>query len=220
PCGLLRYGTANLENDYMTIGRIDYQRSAGHSIFGRYLLDHIFTPPAYDVDHNTLNAIELGKNGMAQAFTIGDTYLFGANIVNAFHLTANRLSAAKTEADLTNAGIGPADIGVKMFPWLPHRAAWTVTGGLNGGTGNLRTGAFGPASGPNKVAVFGGSDDVSVLHGNHQVTFGTQITMWWTNSYSNASQFPGFTFNGQTTGLGMTDFFMGNVSNFRYGTVR
>src|SRR5439155_11887920 len=32
PCGLFRYGTANSENDYMTIGRIDYQRSAGHSI--------------------------------------------------------------------------------------------------------------------------------------------------------------------------------------------
>src|SRR4029077_12450986 len=140
---------------YMTIGRIDYQRSAGHSIFGRYLLDHTFTPPAYDLIPNTLNAIELGKNGMAQAFPIGDTYLFGSNIVNSFHLTANRLSAAKTEPNLTNAGIGPGDIGVKMFAWLPHRAAYTITGGLNTNTNNLRTGAFGPASGPNKVAVFG-----------------------------------------------------------------
>ena len=109
PCGLFRYGTPNSENDYMTIGRLDYQRSAGHSIFGRYLLDHTFTPPAYDKDHNTLNAIELGKTGMAQAFTIGDTYLIGSNIVNSFHFTANRTAAAKTEADLTNAGIGPAD---------------------------------------------------------------------------------------------------------------
>src|SRR5690348_3979197 len=32
PCGLYRYGTPNSENDYMMIGRIDYQRSAGHSI--------------------------------------------------------------------------------------------------------------------------------------------------------------------------------------------
>jgi hypothetical protein len=219
PCGSLRYGTPNRENDYMTIARIDYQRSSNHSIFGRYMLDHVFSPPAYDTDHNTLNAIELGKQGMAQAFTLGDTYLFGANVVNAFHLTANRLSAAKTEAELTNAGIGTADIGVNMFNWLPHRAAYTINGGLNVNTSQLRTGAFGPASGPNKVAVFGVNDDVSVLHGNHQWNFGTQINMWWTNSYSNASQFPGFTFNGQTTGLGMADFLMGNVSNFRFGTV-
>jgi hypothetical protein len=166
-----------------------------------------------------LNAIELGKNGMAQAFTIGDTYLIGSNIVNSFHFTANRTAAAKTEADLTNAGIGPADMGVKMFPWLPHRSAFTITGGLNTNTNNLRTGAAGPASGPNKVAIFGVNEDVSILHGNHQVTVGGQMTMWWTNSYSNASQFPGFTFNGQTRGLGLADFLMGDVSNFRYGTV-
>src|SRR2546422_634724 len=218
PCGSLRYGTANLENDYMTIGRIDYQRSAGHSIFGRYLLDHTFTPPAYDLDKNTLNAIELGKNGMAQAFTFGDTYLFGANVVNAFRLTANRVAAAKTEADLTQAGIGPADTGVKMFAWLPHRAAYTINGGLNSNTNQLRTGAFGPASGPIKVAIFGVNDDISMLRGNHQLAFGTQISLWWTNSYSNASAFPGFTFNGQTTALGMADFLIGAVSKFRFGT--
>src|SRR5262249_34009060 len=163
-------------------------------------------PPAYDNDKNTLNAIELGKNGMAQAFTLGDTYLFGSNIVNAFRLTANRVSAAKTEANLANAGIGPADLGVKMFAWLPYRASFTLNGALNTTTNGLRTGAFGPASGPNRVAIFGANDDVSLLHGNHQFTFGTQISLWWTNSYSNASAFPGFTFNGQTTGLGLADF--------------
>ena len=68
------------------------------------------------------------------------------------------------------------------------------------------------------MAIFGANDDVSLLHGNHQFTFGTQATLWWTNSYSNAFAFPGFTFNGSITGLGMADFLMGNVSNFRFGT--
>src|SRR5262249_55728189 len=81
PCGLFRYGTTFLENDHMAVGRIDYQRSPSHSIFGRYLLDTTFTPAAYDNNKNPLNAIELEKNGRAQAFTLGDTYLFGANIV-------------------------------------------------------------------------------------------------------------------------------------------
>jgi hypothetical protein len=219
PCGLLRYGTANLENNHMVIGRLDYQRSANHSIFGRYLLDRTFSPAAYDLDANVLNAIELGKTGQAQAFTVGDTYLFGANIVNAFRITANRVAAAKTEADnIIEAGIGPADTGVRMFAWLPHRAAYTITGGLNSSTNGLRTGAFGPASGPTRLAVFGANDDLSVLYGNHQLTFGAQLALWYTNSYSNASAYPGFTFNGQTRGLGMADFLMGDVSNFRFGT--
>jgi hypothetical protein len=218
PCGLYKYGTANRENNYMTIGRMDFQHGASHSIFGRYLLDHTFTPPAYDLDQNPLNAIELGKSGMAQAFTLGDTYLFGGNVVNAFRVTANRVSAAKTEADLSQAGLGPTDLGVKMFAWLPHRPSFTINGGLNSNTNGLRTGAFGPAAGPVKVAIFGFNDDVSVLHGDHQITLGSQLSLWWTNSYSNASAYPGFTFNGQTTGLGMGDFLMGNVSNFRFGT--
>ena len=224
PCGKLRYGTANLENDHMAIGRIDYQRSAAHSLFGRYLLDHTFTPPAYDVDKNPLNAIEAGKNGLAQAFTIGDTYLFGANVVNAFRITANRIAAAKTDAvNLDTAGLGPGDLGVKAFIWLPHRPRYTITGALNVGgafpaTNGFRTGAFGPATGPTHAAIFGLNDDVSIVHGAHQMMFGTQLSMWWTNSYSNDGATPTVTFSGQTLGLGMADFFLGDAATYSMGT--
>ena len=222
-CGKFRYGTPYLENDHMAIGRIDYQRNANHSVFGRYLLDHTFTPAAYDVDKNPLNAIELGKNGLAQAFTVGDTYLFGANIVNAFHINANRIAAAKTDANLDAAGLGPGDIGVKAFVWLPHRPRYTITGGLNAGgafpaTGGFRTGAFGPAAGPTRVATFGANDDLSIVHGNHQLTLGAQLSLWWTNSYSNDAATPSMTFTGQTLGLGMADFFLGNAATYSMGT--
>ena len=218
PCGKFKYGTPYLENDHTAVGRIDYQRTANHSIFGRYLLDKIYSPPAYDVVKNPLNAVELGKQGLAQAFTVGDTYLFGANIVNAFRLTANRVAAAKTESQHDSAGLGPADIGVQAFASYPHRPSYTITGGLNSVTGSLRTGASGPAAGPTRVAIFGASDDLSILRGNHQFAVGTQITAWWTNSYSNSTALTNLTFNGQTTGLGMADFFAGFVSSMRTGT--
>jgi hypothetical protein len=224
PCGKLKYGTAFLENDHMTIGRLDYQRSAGHSIFGRYLLDHTFTPPAYDIDKNALNLIEAGKNGLAQAFTIGDTYLFGANVVNAFRITANRIAAAKTDpVNLDTAGLGPGDLGVKAFIWLPHRPRYTITGALNvsgafPATNGFRTGAFGPATGPTHAAIFGVNDDLSIVRGTHQMTFGTQLSMWWTNSYSNDGATPTVTFSGQTLGLGMADFFLGDAATYSMGT--
>jgi len=218
PCGRYNYGTPLLENDHTAVGRIDYQLSANHSLFGRYLLDSISSPPAYNVVKNPLNAIELGKEGLAQAFTLGDTRLFGPNIVNAFRFTANRIAAAKTESDHNDAGLGPVDIGVKMVSVLPHRPAYTITGGLNSITGGLRTGAAGPASGPTRVAIFGLNDDLSVLHANHQFSMGAQLTGWWTNSYSNASAYATITFSGQTTGLGFADFFMGNAATFREGT--
>jgi hypothetical protein len=34
------------------------------------------------------------------AHTLGDTYLFGANIVNAFRLTANRIAAGKLQCKI------------------------------------------------------------------------------------------------------------------------
>ena len=44
-CGNTKFGIPSRENDHMTLGRIDYQRSASHSIFGRYLLDSVKSPP-------------------------------------------------------------------------------------------------------------------------------------------------------------------------------
>jgi carboxypeptidase family protein/TonB-dependent receptor-like protein len=211
-CGNTKFGVPSRENDHMTLGRIDYQRSASHSIFGRYLLDSVKSPPPYDIGHNVLNSLGTGNTGLAQAFTLGDTYLFGANIVNAFRFTANRIAAAKTHADYDSAGLGPGDIGIKAFLYEPHRPIGSVSGGFAfNSTG-------GPASGSTRGAIFGANDDLSLLRGNHQLTFGSQMTLWWTNSYSNNYSTMTSTFNGQAYGLGMADFFMGSVASFGMGT--
>src|SRR5437667_5506097 len=80
------------------------------SIFGRYLLDSLRRPAPFDLNHNPLssNGNNTPKdNALAQAFTIGDTYLFGANVVNSFRLTANRIAAGKFTPDsMPEAGLG------------------------------------------------------------------------------------------------------------------
>ena len=81
-------------NDHAVVRRIDYQLNTNHSIFGRYLLESLVTPASFDLNHNLLS-IGTANDALAQAFTIGDTYLFGANIVNAFRLTANRIAGGK-----------------------------------------------------------------------------------------------------------------------------
>jgi hypothetical protein len=214
PCGKILLGSPTLENDHMAIGRVDYQRSASHSIFGRYLLDSVNVPPPYDIDptKNILIALDTGKTGLAQGFTLGETYLFGANIVNAFRFNANRIAAAKTHSGYEAAAAGPRDVGIQTFADEPHRPAATITGALNNnGLGGLN----GPIWGATRTADFAVSDDLSVLHGNHQMAFGVQIRAWWANSYSEAMGQPSFTFNGQFTGLGMGDFFAGHVDQFQ-----
>jgi len=62
-----------------------------------------------------------------------------------------------------------------MYSYQPKRLAGTVTGGWN-----ISPGGVGAA----KMALFGGNDDLSVIHGNHQFAIGTQLSWWWINSYS------------------------------------
>jgi hypothetical protein len=56
-----------------------------------------------------------------------------------------------------------------------------------------------------------------VLRGDHQMAFGGQASAWWTNSYTVGFSRMTSTFNGQTTGLGMADYFIGAASSFRMG---
>jgi hypothetical protein len=218
PCGIVRYTVPNREDDYMALGRIDYQRTANHSVFGRYLIDSVDSPAPYDLGKNVLNALQPGNAGLAQAFTLGDTYLFGANIVNALRFTANRIAAGKKPGEYDDAGMGPADIGMNIFAYLPHRPVQAqITGGLNSSSRQLSS-ITSNATGSTRGAIFGLNDDLSLVRSNHQITLGSQITLWWTNSYSNQYATTQVSFNGQAVGLGMADFFTGNVASFQLGT--
>ena len=212
PCGRTTFGNPNLQDDHIAIGRIDYQHSGNHSIFGRYLVDHLNVPPGYNINKSLLisGTAALGKGGMAQAFTLGDTYLINTNVVNVIRLTANRIAAGKTAPDLSKTGIGPTEIGIKAFTYQPYHSQYAVTGGFSSGYAG---------AGPTNTAIFGASEDLSILRQNHQLAFGGQVTSWWANQYSDPYAAPNFSFNGQTTGLGMADFFMGYASSFAMGTL-
>jgi hypothetical protein len=204
PCGRIIYGNPNVEDRTMYVGRIDYQRSTNHSVFGRYLEEDIFQPTPYSINHNLLSA-STGLDGRSEAFTIGDTYLFGANVINSIRLAANHYTGGYTDYDRTFSW---ADLGVNMYPYIKDSFYASVTGGFTAGT----------RGGATKAAVFSINDDLSVVRGNHQMAFGVQTSAWWTNSYSDFYAIGRAVMNGQTTGLGMADFFMGNVSEWTGGT--
>jgi hypothetical protein len=200
PCGRVIYGNPDRPNEHMAIGKIDYQRSAQHSIFGRYLMDSLKDPAPYEVNHNLLSANVNGSDGLNQAFTIGDTYLFGTNIVNSLRLTANRSATVRT----AGATFTFADVGVKMYSYLPNLMKLGVTGGIAQAT----------SRGPTTSAIFAMNDDVSWVRGNHQIAIGAMAGRWDTNWYSCFYCGGIATFNGQITGSGYSDFLTGNVFTF------
>ncbi len=206
PCGKVIYGSPVRTDDRVGIAKVDYQRSANHSIFARYLAENKVSPAAFDINHNPLS-IATQDDALSQLFTVGDTYLFGANVVNAFRLTANRIAAGKFEPNsMSTAGIGPPALGVKAFTYSPYTSDFNITGAFN----------FTSHGGPTRTAIFAGTDDVSVIHGKHEMGFGANLAMWWANSYSGQYFLP-FAFTGDTTGLGLADFLTGNVATLTNG---
>ena len=179
PCGKVIYGNPTYENSHQFIGRIDYQQSANHSLFGRYLAEQVFNPAPFDLNQNPLSSAGNSTprvDGLAQAFTLGSTYLVSANVVNAFRLSANRIAAGKFEpSTLPDAGLGFAANGVKAYSYSPYFIPVSVTGGFS----------VNHTAGSTRDAIFALSDDLSVLRGNHQMAFGANAAMWWVNSYSN-----------------------------------
>ena len=208
PCGKVIFGSPVRTNDHQTVGKIDYQLSSNHSIFGRYLLESKVTPASFDLNHNPLS-LGTQVNALAQAFTIGDTRLFGPNMVNSFRLTANRIADGKFEPDsMKSENIGPTGLGVQAFAYSPYTSNFNVTGGFS----------FSSHGGATRSAIFAASDDFSIVHGDHQMAFGGNTSLMYANSYSGQYHFP-FVFNGQKTGLGLSDFLMGNVSTTSNGPV-
>ena len=111
PCGKVIFGSPVKTDDHIAVGKVDYQKSAKHSIFGRYLLESKVTPASFDINHNPLS-LGTADDALAQAFAVGSTYLFSANIVNSFRLTAKRIAAGKFEPkSMKEADIGPPGSG-------------------------------------------------------------------------------------------------------------
>jgi hypothetical protein len=207
PCGKIIYSNPTRTDERQAVGRFDYQKSDDHLVFARYLIDSIFTPPAYDLNKNLLS-VGNGADGLAQAFTVGDTYLLGASTVNAFRLSANRVAGGRTSPDVSAVRAGLPDIGVKMFSYEPHNPNVRVDGAFT----------VGVPAGPTRNAIFAASDELSMTRGNHQLAFGTNASLWWLNSYGNTYNHGNMRFNGQATGLALADYFLGNASVFTMGT--
>src|SRR5439155_24021139 len=207
--GRIIYGNRQHTNEQVTVGKIDYQRSSSHSVFERYIADHLNDTPPYVTSNNLFSLNTAGGTGLNQAFTIGATYLFGTNVVNSLRLSANRLSNTKSIGQYFNL----VDLGVKMYNYssqtFPTTAKVTVTGGPPAPT----------STGPTKTAMWTLNDDVSWVVGNHQVAFGTAVARYDTNWYSCFYCGGNVTFNGQITGLGYADLLTGTAFSFQQAPV-
>jgi hypothetical protein len=202
PCGRLTWGNPLVVNDHMVVARIDFQWNAKHTLFGRYLLDSSRGPNPYSITGNLLSTNTTGPNGMANAFTIGSTYLISSNVVNSLRLTANRTATLNETGEF----YAWSDYGSTIVSPYPKRSTMSITGGFNVGSA--------AQGGPAVSNLIGGNDDVSWALGVHQVAFGVSGGHFTNNDYNKGRDTGRAAFNGSVAGMGMADFFLGRVGIF------
>jgi hypothetical protein len=207
-CGLVRHSVRNQSDSHELNGKIDYNRSANHSIFGRFML----VPESRSIPHNfnpdnILNVGTGGASNLGSFYTLGDTYLISPVTINNARLAVNRTAIHRLGPDFFSI----TELGVKAYSYLPKHTQLSVTGGngfsLGGGT---------ESEASFNTTTYQISDDVSMVRGAHQISAGGTLAHWRSNSYANVRSTGIYSFNGEAlTGYGMADFLLGRPSNVR-----
>jgi hypothetical protein len=226
PCGLVTFGGVSNNSEYLTVARVDFQKSEKHSMLVRYMGARKDQPWDYD-GKNILTSSQGQINQRAHTLVFGDTYLIGTGIVNAVHLTAVRTLNPRISPDV----IDLSRIGVKnVYVPFPGHMNLGVGAGLANGINpngftvsgvNVQPGYYNSVEGQ-------AADDVSWIRGAHQFGFGAYYSHSNFNANSNVASNPTFTFNGNRTstipgipdgtGLALSDFMLGLPSGFSAGT--
>jgi hypothetical protein len=206
PCGLIRFGSTPKTNEGITTGRLDYQMSDKHSLFGRYLEARLDTPTDYDSE-NILTLTNGNQKQRAYSLVLSDTYLIGPQTVNSFRGAVNRTVNEKINPDYFDL----SSLGVKnLYESVPNMTYLGVSAGFNVGTSLVNPGHYNSTS-------FHLGDDLSINRGAHQIGVGGSWIHQNFNGSSGLARVPNPVFNGHFTGLGLADFLLGKASSFVQG---
>jgi hypothetical protein len=206
PCGETTYVTTNDSTQNQTVGRLDYQLRANHSLFGRYMLTSHDEPAPFSRSQNVLTTGTPGLDNLAQSLAIGETAVLGNNTVNALRFAFNRTSIHRG----TPPFFDPHDLGSNVYSYKPGEMVLAITGGFNISAGTATTGIFNT----NASQL---SDDLTLVRGNHQLGFGASAAYWAMDFLTHARSGGNWLINGQATGLGLADFLVGRVASLEHG---
>src|SRR5262249_5960129 len=206
PCGKIFFGRKAGSNEYVTLGRMDYQKSDKHSIFGRYMMNRYDQPSDFD-SRNLLALSNAELRFRVHSFVLGDTYLIGNGTVSNFRGTVYRTKIPKSSPQYFDAN----DVGVNMFVAVPKFMRFAVTNVFSiAGTGAT------PST--YNTTGFQFAEDVNMIRGAHQIGYGVSWIHGELNGVSQLNATAPFTFNGQITGMGLADFMVGRASALTQGS--
>ena len=202
PCGFVRYGTPVHQTQLQVPVRVDYQLGQNNSVFARYMITRIQTQVPFDITKNALATGQGGQDDQAQALAIGDTYVLNASTVNSFRIGGTRVGAGNPAA----IPFTPKDVGMNFFSYYGNVPILMAGVGFNlNFPSNFVAGDY-------TLTNFGMNDDVTKIHGSHQISFGGSFNRSLLNGHNYAWSQGLFVFAG-VFGTPLIDFLTGNIVN-------
>lgn len=208
PCGRVQYGIPDNSDEHQGLGKIDYTLNSQHAVQVRYLYANYENPATFD-GQNALTLSRTGRHNRVHSIVAGHNFMASASLINALRLTYLRTLNDRTLPPYATA----TDLGsnITSHPDVPGYFGINVTGsGFSIGSGGTNPGYFNSEG-------FQIADDVDMIRGDHQISFGVNWIHTKIETLNNRPTNGAFTFNGQNTGLSLADFMIGRPSSFLQG---
>ena len=208
PCGDVRFSSPQKYDQSQLVGKVDFQGSGSHSIFGRYMLTFDDLAPGWPTSGNVLTTRpeDAAQNHQAHSLTMGDTLVFGSSMVNAFRVAWNR---TKSHYHL-EPFFGADTLGIKGFHnYIPGVMGLDISGGFTTASG-------GSVYFQGDTDAYQISDDVTLVRGSHQIAVGGNVAYWTHYTVDGQRGVGLWTFDGSATGLGMADFLTGRLTRLEH----
>jgi hypothetical protein len=204
-CGEIRWGDAIERHDKQYVTRIDFQHTANHQIFVRYMgTSHDQLVPFEQDSSSLLSTTSSGFNDRHDSVVAGNTWVIGSSMVNSFRLAYNRLGVNKAGARF----FSPEDVGIAQWTSVPGHFVMTVPGFFSLGSGPT-------AKREMEQNQWQISNDLNITRGTHQFGIGAMWGRADVVSLAHTRGVGGLTFSANNTGNAMGDFLLGRVTEMR-----
>ena len=203
------YPSVGTLQEHQAIVKVDYQATQKDLVSARYFFDDV---PSTGYGSGTGSA--LGTSWISsfpyryQDTTIGEVHTFSPNLLNDFHITYQR----STFGEITSLPFSLTAIGYSVNTESAYsNYGLTPDSSLSIG-GDF--GAYPGAPTRDIMPTYDFSDNVTWIKGRHTINAGIQIYKNRINELQNFWTGGAMSFSGQFSGVGASDFILGEFSNY------
>lgn len=210
PQGNIGFTVPSVFNEDQGIARLDWNVNSKNSFFSRYFATDSRSPVPFDAGNILPQGIASGQFARYQSLALGETSSFGPRVVNSVHGTLTRLAINRGPA---NQMITPATVGINVPSPIAQGMVLSVASGY------FTVGGGGSMPGYFINNLYQIADDVDVVVGRHQLSFGVNFMKMQLNYLSTFQSNGQFNFNAGSAiaGDNLADFMLGRVNNFTQG---